>query len=657
MQHFFKLFLLVLLLLNFVTPAQKLQASNSDWVVKQIGNPVFSQQDPNSGYPQITVTSSQSRSRVPCKMPSSNDLKIALQNYRLVPVPNLKTSTVQEFDLYFMKAEVTIEEALNWRAAYVNYNYIAIIKELPDYDKNLNKLRCEYSNQSDASEWFSHKFGSQPENFINRLDELYSRRVHEREIEQAARKQAYQLWLLEQARQKSQATIRQTWPENFELLQQDIPEWQELGEIFLEHKFGDSARLQKRIAVLNQLSINNNLGVSSSNTSNNSNSNSTNSSGNNNFITQSYNISPEINYVLQDTGLNHIDYTSCYGNPVQQLLHQENLDQLQQLGTLSPLSPIFYHKSAIAECVDSAREYNQVGLVCDSVKVTDMCWALLDYGKVICEGAAQGLIMVAKDLVGHPEHALLLVVAGEYVLAYQIAKVAYEVAKIGLTAWQNTDQGQTDWNSYIAPVTELVNAFENNEIAVRDALKTGTMLAVGCRVQGKLSNGLGKLCKVTKSNALTYLKNNPHATPQLYMSTPDGKIFKATGEIKKLSNRKCRLERIKHAKQAAAPITEFLTGLSEEALEKAVRYATTDTKLIHFFGDPKDIFIKHNFANLLNEVRDRKKVVEKTIVACIGKIPKDGAFENILVNVSGYEVYVRGTVINGIPDLGTIFIK
>jgi len=111
------------------------------------------------------------------------------------------------------------------------------------------------------------------------------------------------------------------------------------------------------------------------------------------------------------------------------------------------------------------------------------------------------------------------------------------------------------------------------------------MVAVGCRAQGKLSSGLGKLCKITKANALTYLKNNPHATPQLYMSTSDGKLFKATGEITKLSNRERRLERIKHAKQAATPITEFLTELSKESSDQAIAIATTKIKLDHFFKE------------------------------------------------------------------------
>ena len=648
MKHLSSLFLL-LLALNFIAPTQELQAYNytqQDWGLRPADDLVFKQKDPNSNYPKVTVTTGKSKLRVPCIMAGKDNLSATAQNNNFVPVPDFTTGTVQDFEAYFEKAELTEAAVLNWYPAYMSDNFITAIKKFSDYNQKLNYLKFKFGDRGKFSQSFHCTFGSQPEGFVDRINQLYAarKRAYAESATQAAAAEQLKQQQLAQIAQARQLTVRQAWPENFQLLQQDIPEWQELSDIFLEHKFGDSARLQKRIAVLNQL-------TSVSNNTNNLNTDA------HNFINQDYKITSQAKNILQDTGLNPTDYASCYGNQFQQLLHQENLDQLQQLSSVTRLSPIFHHKIAVAECVDSAREYNQAGLVYDSVKVTDMCWALIDYGKAICEGAAQGLIMVAKDLADHPEQALLLVVAGEYVLACQLAKVTYEVAKIGITAWQDPTKGQEEWGNYIAQVTELIDAFENNEISTRDALKTSTMVAVSCRAQSKLSSGLGKLCKVTKANAMTYLKNNPHATPQLYMSTPDGKIFKATSEIKKLSNRERKLERIKHAKQAAAPIAEFLTELSNEAFEKAVKYATTDTKLVHFFGDHKDILIKHNFANLLNEVRDRKKVVEKIIMACIGKIPKDGAFEDIPVSVNGYEIYVRGTVINGIPDLGTIFIK
>ncbi len=290
-------------------------------------------------------------------------------------------------------------------------------------------------------------------------------------------------------------------------------------------------------------------------------------------------------------------------------------------------------------------------MVHDGVQVTDMCWAIIDYGKAIGEGAIQGLILVAKDLIDHPEQALLLVVAGEYVLAYQIAKVTYEVAKIGFTALQEPDRGRAEWDNYIASVTELVNAFENNEITARDALKTGTMLAVSCRAQGKLSSGLGKLCKITKANALTYLKNNSHATPQLYMSTPDGKLLKAIKEVKKLSSYERRLEQIKHAKQAAQPITKFLTELSKEALDEAMKYAKIGNNFDHYFDK------KHKFMKLIIELGGEDEVLIAVLKACIDKIPATGVFYEIPIKVSEFTVHISGRVINGVPKLGTMFIK
>jgi hypothetical protein len=577
MQHFFKLFLLVLLLLNFVTPAQKLQANHSDWIARQIDNPVFSQQDSNSGYPQVTVTTGQFRSQIPSPMAGKSNLSATLQNYKFVPIPDFKTGTIQEFENYLIAVKCTPENALGWHVAYMSNSYIAIIENLPGYGDELFDLKRKLSKKLTIAKLGDLFTGTH----VNGLTERVAQLCQNFERKQLLR-QKQKIAAIKQARQKSQVMVRQAWPENFVLLQQDVPEWQELSEIFLEHKFGDSARLQKRIVVLSQRDRENN------------------------FITQSYKITPQVENILHDAGLSRKAYAKCYGNPFQQLIHQENLDQLQQLGTLSPLSPIFYHKSAITECVDSAHEYNQAGLVHDSVKVTDMCWAIIDYGKAVFEGAAQGLIMVAKDLVDHPEQALLLVVAGEYVLAYQLAKVTYEVAKIGVTALTDLDQGNLEWDNYIAPVTELVDAFENNEITARDTLRTGTMLAVSCRAQGKLSNGLGKLCKVTKANALTYLKNNPHAAPQLYMSTPDGKLFKAAGEVAKTCPASCPIQ-YKNLKLTLNE-QEFtsIIKVTKHGLQRLIERNFTPQEVLSLIKEPHYLKIQSDGAKVFIQNIDNK---------------------------------------------------
>ena len=120
MQHFSKLFFLFLLSLNFVAPIQNLQANSyiqQDWLAKQIDHPVLSQQDSNSNNPKITIDINQLRSRIPCPMVGKSNQPTTLQNYKFVSAPDLKTGTVQDLDLYLIRAKVTIEEALNWRAA------------------------------------------------------------------------------------------------------------------------------------------------------------------------------------------------------------------------------------------------------------------------------------------------------------------------------------------------------------------------------------------------------------------------------------------------------------------------------------------------------------------------------------------------------------
>jgi hypothetical protein len=52
---------------------------------------------------------------------------------------------------------------------------------------------------------------------------------------------------------------------------------------------------------------------------------------------------------------------------------------------------------------------------------------------------------------------------------------------------------------------------------------------------------------------------------------------------------------------------------------------------------------------------------ENTIRAVIeglkGKVSFNQIFEDVRISVAGYEVYVRGRVMDGVPKIGTFFIK
>jgi len=66
--------------------------------------------------------------------------------------------------------------------------------------------------------------------------------------------------------------------------------------------------------------------------------------------------------------------------------------------------------------------------------VTDFCYTLLDYGKAVAEGVIEGVVDTLKDFTEHPGQALLTVVSGELLLAYDVGKVLYNVADLGITS-------------------------------------------------------------------------------------------------------------------------------------------------------------------------------------------------------------------------------
>ena len=186
--------------------------------------------------------------------------------------------------------------------------------------------------------------------------------------------------------------------------------------------------------------------------------------------------------LLQQNGCDVNNYRACCGNQIQQLVHQDCLILLEQIADISPLSYIYEHKNSFVQCIDAARDYNQAGLTGKAITITDFCDALLDYSKAIIVGAAQGvaegLIGVAQDVVEHPIKTLIAAAAGEYIVAYQLCKMLYNVAEIGVTTLCDPSEGAQKWNDYIEPINKLVTALYNKEISLQSSVTGVTQFAV-----------------------------------------------------------------------------------------------------------------------------------------------------------------------------------
>lgn len=314
--------------------------------------------------------------------------------------------------------------------------------------------------------------------------------------------------------QQQRVVIQNTFAGQASKLYQEVSEYNDLVELRTQYALGDSDYLKKRQAIASDMQ---HRGAC--------------------YENKSYTMPQSAQDLLRKNGHDTALYTAFYGNQLQQLVHQDCISLLEQTSVVSATSVAHRHKDALVDCIDAAREYNQAGLTQKALHVTDFCRALLDYGKAILTGAVHGAVGAVQDCLEHPIQTALCVAAGEYVLAYQLCKVVFNVAEIGVTSLINTERGAQKWQDFIAPANIIINALYNKEVSLRDAVKGATQLAIQWKAQSKLLGGLGKFYKATKDKVLEFAAKNPLASPEQYMVTPEGFAFKVSlvAENNKLS--------------------------------------------------------------------------------------------------------------------------
>lgn len=257
-----------------------------------------------------------------------------------------------------------------------------------------------------------------------------------------------------------------------------------------------------------------------------------------NYKNQSYNLNNNSQLLLSKYGYDTAHFTDCFGNQLHQAIHQESLNLLDCIDNLPCDSVLYDHQEALVDFTVAMVDYNHEGLTDKAMNIGDLCWTLLDCGQAVAEGAALGVYFAAHDILTNPIEATVCIVAKNQVLAYQLCKVIYNVADIGLTAATNFDVAKEKWNTYTKPLNNIIDAINKKEITLHDAVKGSTAFIVGWKTQGKLLGGLGKFCNTIKQNSINFIKNSPLLNPQKYFTTPEGLLFKATVESIKSAQEK-----------------------------------------------------------------------------------------------------------------------
>lgn len=101
---------------------------------------------------------------------------------------------------------------------------------------------------------------------------------------------------------------------------------------------------------------------------------------------------------------------------------------------------------------------------------------------------------------------------------------------------------------------------------------------------------------------------------------------------------------------AAKTSTKMISQFSSSTIDDAVAYAMKN-KVTHVFGKAA-----HNLDPLVAKLGGQENTFRAVLNAANGKLPSSGVFNNIPVNVGGYNVMIRGSVVNGVPKIGTMFI-
>ncbi len=252
------------------------------------------------------------------------------------------------------------------------------------------------------------------------------------------------------------------------------------------------------------------------------------------FEHKEYCLSDDVKQKLRQHQESPYEYEHCYGSALQQTIHQECIDIVDRAIHLSNDHPAYEYKDALIDLADGARELNKAGKTEKAMSVADACWGILDCCSAVIEGAVEGAIGAVVDIYNNPLQTVASLTIGNYVMAYQALKIATNLADIGITSLFDAQAGREKWDDYVAPITNVITAvgtaFANNEISLRDAIKQGTKLVVQYKTQGKILGGLGKFYSTVKTKAVNYIEKNPFATPQMYMTTPEGVMFKAVDE-------------------------------------------------------------------------------------------------------------------------------
>jgi hypothetical protein len=403
----------------------------------------------------------------------------------------LKHYIAQDFKQYFTSHGYTENQILNQRCLYMSDEFVKFAQTFSGYKNTIQQLHAELKHFNWLQKWYYTFTGTYCRGLQERIHSLYSQLNN----------------LKNEVPTRTEPIIRDHSLEKFST---QIPEYKELQTTYQTHAPSLAHAIEKRLDTYNYI---------------------TSTDYALQYASKPYNLNNNVKQLLYKYNHDTTRFTQCNGNPLQHIIHQESLDILNRIDNLSPNSVLYDHQEALIDFTVAMVDYNHAGLTDKATNIADFCWTVLDYGQAVAEGAAIGVYSAVTDIINNPIEATIAIVASKPLLAYQLSKVLYNVADIGVTAITNLNDAKDKWNKYAEPLNDIIDHISKKEISVRDAIKGGTSFTVGLIAQSKLLGGLGKFCDTIKQKATRFAQNNISSfTIQQYLSTPEGYLLRGVAK-------------------------------------------------------------------------------------------------------------------------------
>ena len=374
------------------------------------------------------------------------------------------------------------------------------------------------------------------------------------------------------------------------------------------------------------------------------------------FIARRYELSVQGKKLLHESGIGEKAFTTCYGNQLQQAVHTELVLLVDNTAALyyqcsesQEVKEISIHIVTFAE-IGSA--YNKAGHIDKALPVTDFCWALLDCGIAVGEGALQGVENVANAIV-HPIDTAVNLAKATATAGYYLGKVLhFVVTEDDVLADLDPEKYEKQCLERGEQLFAVADAIEHKikTTPPREAIKELTAFGVEAWLTGKLLGATGKFFREAKSKAVEVVqKIKKGGAQKVVVVTAEGIPLEMKIAEEGSNSLFNKMEKNNPRVGTFGKAYHF----SPKALEEGVKHVINDkVRITHIFEKSM-----HNLNHLVTKLGGQEKTIREVLIKLSGKVPYNGIFRDIEVNIADHTVHVRGRVMDGIPKIGTMFIK